>query len=303
MKKRYIILLIIVLLVFFLYKPALSFHTYYLTDCAADGLEQQTEYDMYLETITPTDYAAMLDPYTSDFDISTIDTIVYNDDYYPIHKISITSTMATQTLVLFGATHGNEFASALVIPRWLEILKTHPDMYTDWNIHIVTPVNPVGLAHGSRYTQDGCDINRDFKNFETRGAQIQRDMMHTYSPDIVVSLHEGPHEDFYFFTNESVTDELTKKILTDLSEQGVHLAKTMSGSPIPLIPHGVATENFFSKSFKRVFDINLIGTYADAHGIGVITPESSWKSTDIDERIFPHIVLLNSILSSHSYAY
>ena len=41
-----------------------------------------------------------------------------------------------------SAVHGNEFASALAIPELLKELNASKDIYHNWDIRVITPINP-----------------------------------------------------------------------------------------------------------------------------------------------------------------
>lgn len=185
-------------------------------------------------------------------------------------------------MLLFAATHGNEFASALVIPELLSEIANN-ESYQAWDIRIITPVNPVGLDYQSRYNPNGCNINRDFKSLQTVGAQIQRDAIQEFIPDIIISLHEGPQKGFFAIGTSSVSHDLEDSILSVLKGDQVQMAnKSFFG--LPLAKSGLMHEGLFINMAKKIFGIHTLGWYGETQGIGVITTESSWLETDVQKK-------------------
>lgn len=288
------VILAIALLAF---RPLQLFHKYYLTPCAADGPEKQDDFEMHLEEVDLEAYYESLDQFGDEFDVQVINKVSYKEKTYPIYQIDSVNEESQNRLLLFAATHGNEFASALVIPELLREIGEN-EMYQSWDIRIVTPINPVGLDYKSRYNEHGCDINRDFKNFQTLGAQIQKDAIQEFNPDIIVSLHEGPQKGFFAIGTASVSSELESLMLSELQSEGVQMAsKSFLG--LPLAKDGLMHEGFVITTAKKIFGIHTLGRYGESQGVGVITTESSWFDTDVQNRIKPHMVVVETVVNEY----
>lgn len=76
--------------------------------------------------------------------------------------------------VLFGAIHGDEPASAMVLARLIEELVERPPGRPTW---IVPVLNPDGLAAGTKDNANGVDLNRHFA-----AANWQSEHPHGYFP-------------------------------------------------------------------------------------------------------------------------
>ena len=123
-------------------------------------------------------------------------------------------------MVLAGV-HGNEHAGLLAVP---DILDAFLAAALPIELRVVTPVNPVGPAHLSRYNANGFDINRDFVPFETPEARSLRRVFDEMRPDFVVSLHEGPQDAAFMFTNRRVPAPLAARLLRAMKDAGVAVA-------------------------------------------------------------------------------
>jgi hypothetical protein len=296
--NKYVILgLVIVVIVLLAFQPVQLFQKYYLTSCVASGPEKQDDFEMYLEEIDFEEYSATIKKFGTDFDVKVIKDVTYKNRTYSIQQIDQVNESSQKRLLIFAATHGNEFASALVIPELLsEIGKNN--IFQSWNIRIITPINPIGLDYQSRYNEDGCDINRDFKNFQTVGAQIQRDTISEFDPNLIISLHEGPQKGFFVIGTSSVSRKIEESIITSLEEKQITMAsKNFFG--IPLVRRGLMHEGPIINIAKEIFRINTLGRYGESQGVGVITTESSWFETDVKKRVKPHIITIETVLREY----
>lgn len=295
--NKWIILVIVIIVIALAFRPLQLFHKYYLTPCAADGPEKQTDFEMRLEKVDLEAYYESLEQFADKFDVRVINEVSYENKKYPIYQIDSINENSQNRLLLFAATHGNEFASALVIPELLRKIGKN-EMYQSWNIRIVTPVNPVGLDYQSRYNENGCDINRDFNDFQTLGAKIQRDAIQEFNPDIIISLHEGPQKGFFVISTASVSLELESSILSELQKEEVQMAsKSFLG--LPLAKEGLMHEGFVITMAKKIFGIHTLGRFGESQGVGVITTESSWFDNDIQNRIKPHMVVVETVVNEY----
>lgn len=296
--EKKLAIIIVVLIVFMLaISPIKLFHKYYLSPCPTNYPEKQDDFEMHLEEVDLEAYYESLEQFDDKFDVRVTNEVSYENKTYPIYQIDSVNEDSQNRLLLFAATHGNEFASALVIPELLREIGEN-EMYQSWDIRIVTPVNPVGLDYQSRYNKNGCDINRDFKNFQTLGAQIQRNAIQDFNPDIIISLHEGPQKGFFAIGTSSVSGDLEDSILSALKRQKVQMARK-SFLGLPLAKSGLMHEGFIINKAKKVFGIRTLGWYGETQGIGVITTESAWFETDVQKRVNPHVTVIDTVVKEY----
>ena len=243
------------------------------------------------------DYYKSLLKYESDFEFEVIETITYNENKFLIYQVSTNPENTNKKLLVITTTHGNEFVTALVIPELLEDIVRDSGYYSDWEIKIIVPANPVGLEYQSRYNEDGCDINRDFNSFNTLGARVQRDIINDYKPDIIVSLHESQRDGFFLFSEQTVDTELEKLLIEDLVAENVELGK-QNTLGIPLSTKGLSRKSKFTLSFQKLFNVSTFGKYTTELGIPTITTESPWNSSDISERKRSHLIVIKSVIEN-----
>ncbi|MDA2922752.1 DUF2817 domain-containing protein [Patescibacteria group bacterium AH-259-L07] len=295
--KKYLALAIVVTVLVLMIKP-LSFLTkYYLHECPEKSSVKQDDFEMYLEPLDLEKYKQDIFSFDKVFDISVAETLAYREQDFEIYQIDKNGD--GQNMLIFAATHGSEFASALVVSDLLNEIAKNPELYEAWNIRILTPINPVGVKHQSRYNEDGCDINRDFQHFLTKGAKLQRQTIDEFNPDVIVSLHEGPQDGFFVIAENSVPPDLQKAIATDLQSVNVALARK-SFFGIPLSDSGIWHKKPFVYFVQKLFGIHTLGRYANERGIPMFTTESNWKVRDVNERKKPHLLLIKSVVESYN---
>lgn len=272
---------------------------YFLTAKPANGPEKQEDFAMHLESINLENYHKELLSFADIVETRVAATVAYENKTYPIYQLTYSGKQGKHKLLIIGGVHGNEVAGVLAVRNILEDIRQHPDVYADWNVTILSPANPVGLAYQSRYNGQGYDINRDFKNFETIEAQLQRDTVVNLKPDIIVSLHEGPHEGFFFIPMKSVPSTLVSKIRGSLLAQNI-LLSTKSFIRLPLTHSGVMVDSLLIRTAKQLFGIHTFGTFADRLGIPTITTESPWGNPDIAVRTKAHIETVRAVVGNFS---
>jgi hypothetical protein len=272
------------------------FKKYYLTPRPAKGPEKHEDFKIFLKKIDLNDYYHSLLKFKKSFAIKKLISISYKKKKYPIYQIDIKNN-AKKKMLVFATTHGQEFASALVIPKLLKDIQKNKNYYEDWVIRIVSPINPVGLDYQSRYNEQGYDINRDFKKFSTLGAKLQRDSIIKFKPDIIISLHEGFGTDegeFYIVNNPYVSKKLEIKIKEYLENNKVKIhKKNFAGQKIK---HGRMKLGHFSIFMMNLFNIKSIETYTSKLKIPLITTESSWALKNIQKRVKPHILTIKAVI-------
>ena len=204
-------------------------------------------------------------------------------------------TSGPRLLVLAGV-HGNEHAGLLAVVPILEAFGQRTD---EVGLTVIAPVNPVGAAQLSRYNADGYDVNRDFVRFETTEARVVRDAIASERPRFIASLHEGPQDATFMFTNRQVSGELAARLASALAAGGTELA-TVDYFGRTLRPAGIAPMNrptwLLSKLWAGALKMKATGLYADELGIPEITLESSWRDPDPSARVRAHVDLVAAIL-------
>lgn len=265
---------------------------YYLGRRQASGPVQQYDFDMHSQRVNLDDYIQRLK--SSHLQSKTLQTVTYKNKTYPITQLEWRGAKAKKKLLIFASVHGNEFAAALAVPELLDDMGRRPDFYQGWEIRILTPINPVGLAYNSRYNESGHDINRDFKLFRTMGAQIQRDAVLEFNPDMVISLHEGPQNGFFMFSEGKLPGKLRKCIVQQLRSNNVALAEK-SFFHVKL-QSGIWEKPPVVYFLQRLLRIYTLGRFMYDRRIPTITTESAWSETDIEKRVKPHIVVIGAVV-------
>lgn len=113
----------------------------------------------------------------------------------------------SQTVVFFGAFHGDEPESAEVVRKLADYLREHPELLEDRRAVLVPVVNPDGLSRGQRKNSNQVDLNRNFPtdnwNSEGKGSnywggpapasepetKIVAKLLERFQPDRIVSVH------------------------------------------------------------------------------------------------------------------
>ncbi len=224
------------------------------------------------------------------YDVVEAGRVSYLDNTRPILSVSSRTPSATTRLLIISGIHGNEQAGIMSVP---EILERY-DRTGPVAIRILTPVNPIGAAELSRFNADGYDINRDFIQFRTEEARLVRGVFDDYRPDFVLSLHEGPQDAAFMFTNPHVDPALARRLLAALEAGGTTLA-TKDYFGLSLKPPGLSASSPVQRAILRVWEATLkqqaVNAFAAARGIPEVTLESGWRSADGAARVRAHVDL------------
>lgn len=278
--------------------PSLSdvalFAKYHLKRRVFDHPARETALGLVPLGYDPAAYTDEIRAFADAFAVTTLAELAYQGERYPILEVRAERPDAPRLLVLAGV-HGNEHAGLLAIPPLLERVRTAP---LPVDLTIVTPVNPVGAAHLSRYDAEGYDINRDFVRFDTPEARVVRDVYERVRPDFVISLHEGPQDATFFFANRHVPRELAVRLLVELERGGTKLAER-DYFGLRLRPPGYAPIGTLGWLtwwlWARTFGMMATITYSDFRGIPELTLESSWRLSDREARVRAHVDLVISV--------
>lgn len=143
-------------------------------------------------------------------------------------RLSLERQRTQRAVYLSSGIHGDEPAGPLAL---LELLQERalPEQH---DLFICPLMNPNGLAAGTRWNQDGIDLNRDYTDFTALEIQTHRDWAHANIKDLDIALHL--HEDweakgFYLYElNFSEEPSRAKTILEAVNgilpiEQSTHI--------------------------------------------------------------------------------
>lgn len=121
-----------------------------------------------------------------------------------------------RTILVLGAIHGNEPASAVLAEQLRLYLCDNRSVLKDREVVVLAVANPDGLAAGTRFNANGVDLNRNFpapnrQNTARYGlvelsepeAVAIKTLIDKYKPDVIISIHQplscidydGPSED------------------------------------------------------------------------------------------------------------
>jgi Succinylglutamate desuccinylase / Aspartoacylase family len=236
------------------------------------------------------------------FEVEVIDRRQYCGHQLPVHLVRTARANATRTLLVLAGVHGNEQAGLLAVPAIMDAVG-RDDLAPNVELRIVTPVNTVGAAVGSRYNADGYDINRDFQRFDTAEARVVRAAFDEQRPDMILSLHEGPQAGTFLFANRRVHEDVATRLLTRIASAGVELAdEDYFGRHLDTPGYAPMTPSMWRLSmlWAKTLGMMATGVWADRLGVPEITLESSWRSRDADARIAAHVALVLGALDELS---
>jgi Succinylglutamate desuccinylase / Aspartoacylase family len=226
------------------------------------------------------------------FEVATEATVPYRDREHPILAVR-SRTVAAKTLLVLAGVHGDEAAGLLAVPPILEAWRSERV-----RLVVITPVNPVGAAKGSRFNAAGQDINRDFVRFATPEARVVRDVFEQDRPDFVISLHEGPQDGTFMFANRFVETPLAHALCDALAAGGTVLA-TKDYFGLRLHPPGLSPASATTRAVWKLWALALRKkasiAYSEDRRVPEIVLESSWRMTDEAARVRAHVDLVAAV--------
>ena len=270
---------------------------YFLTPCAGDGPERSTDFDVRIPPFDLDAHYAFMRGLRAPVIARELDTVSYDDRSYPILRADRAGANARGTLLVIVGIHGNEVAGTLAVEQILAEAQETPWPYEHWNLTVLTPANPVGHAHGSRYNGEGCDINRDFRRFRTREAQIIRELYVQTHPAAVIALHEGPQDGFFVIVTAAGSERIGARIAKAVGAAGGKLAdRNFLG--IGLGTPGYDVEGFAMTNLKRLIQLHSLGAYGVEQGVGTYTVETNWSEPDFDARVRAQRLAVETVLAA-----
>jgi len=130
----------------------------------------------------------------ADFEVRQLESIAG----YPLIVLSRDGTDRKSVVFLSSGIHGDEPAGPLAI---LDLLRSDRlPRSLSWRIGPL--LNPAGHAKGIRENRSGIDLNRDFKNPQSREIQAYREWIcQQPMPDLSIAFHEDwEAAGFYLYT-------------------------------------------------------------------------------------------------------
>lgn len=282
-------------------------HKYFLNACAGDGPETNKDFTLNMPPFDLETYYSEIRSFERKYKIKEIDVINYRDKSYPIlwinqNPLTLLNPSGGENrarLLVVSGIHGDERAALLAVPELLRELSgpNAVNYSAHWDVSIIVPANPVSAAYGSRYNSQGCDVNRDFNEFDTQEATAIKKVIEQFKPDLIVSMHEGPQNGFFMIATAAADTALAEKVISQIEDEGITLAKK-SFLGFELNRAGLSVEGKLMASGKRWIRLGSLGTYLESLNIGTFTTESSWNSDNYTERIRSHFLLVKAILNA-----
>lgn len=274
-------------------------HKYFFRSKPHEGPIEETDLGIrYLDLNLDQLYEQILS-YSSKLQVEILGEVRHHSKSYPLYKVTKDAPVNSPRLLVLSALHGNEQAASLAVPPLLQDL-TSTLHFRNTHVSVVTPINPVGVDHKSRYNGQGLDINRDFRRFRTKEAAIVRDVVEDVRPNFVVSLHEGPQTDGTFlYVNKFVDKEMSSGILKDLEDKGILLAdrdflgRKLKTPGIQSVDSLILVYGLFC---KHVLGLQNSGHFLRDRQIPLITIETPWRNPDTSQRIDPHIEVIRGVV-------
>ena len=243
------------------------------------------------------DFYASIRARSDRFDITELGSIHEDSVAYPILAIRRPGPAAQRRMLVVAGIHGNETAGLLAVPAILDLLESDAPEARAWDVTIIAPANPVGVAHGSRYNGDGCDLNRDFGEPRTREARLIRDFIVAQPPDLIASLHEGPQDGYLLVATSRGSRALAEAAVHAVEEQGIALARNHFVG-LSLGTPGLSAEGRGTDFLKWALRLKTLGNLATSLGIGAYTTETSWSSENLEDRVLAHVVTVQALLAA-----
>lgn len=300
MKKAVLFILALVIgLIIYNFATVKLAYRYYINPCYYDSPIKQQDFPQKFLEVDLADYYQKIQLMSdSMFVVDTLTTIQFQAQSYPILAITKKVENPKKKLLIFAGVHGNESGGTLAILPLLKDINQNPARYKDWAMKIVTPINPAGTLTMSRYNEVGCDLNRKVASSNLKGIVLQRDIIASFKPEIVISLHEAPSEGFLIHPGQHLEPTLSDTLLLDVQRQGVELS-TQDYLGRALTKPGISKVEGVLKSLKNLANVQSLGDYLAQQNIIEITTETGWNSLDTSKRVDPHFLLIGSVIDNY----
>ena len=302
MKKKVVFFLIVFIGAFLFFLPKLKLiYRYYINPCYYDTpIKQQDFPQEFIEVNLDAYYSEIVTLAEPNFKVDTLETIQYKEKSYPILSLAKkeTNTTMDKRLLIVSGVHGNESGGTLAVLELLKEYHKNPNRFDGWDVQILTPVNPAGTIEMSRYNECGCDLNRKIKSSKQKGIVVQKNLVDSFKPNVIVGMHEAPSAGFLIHSNQYLKEELLLKLLKDTEGQGIALAtKDYLGRDLAIA--GNSKIEGFLKFLNGLLQVQALGDYASEKEIIEITTESGWNSKDKFQRVNSHAFLILSLIDNY----
>lgn len=305
MKKVLFSILLLILLILpncYVLQNYKTVKKYYLTPCYYDSPVKQSDFPQIFFEVDLDSYYKQLKSLSSPyFNMDTVETIKYKGQDLPIielTKINKPTISNPNKLLIMAGVHGNESGGTLAILELLSLYNNNPEKFDNWSLKIVAPINPAGTIEMSRYNESGCDLNRKVETSSQKGIVLQREIIDTFKPDAIISLHEAPSSDFLIHSNKHLEEELLFQILEDTKTMGITLAREDYLGQKLKVPGNSKVKGHL-KFLKNLVQVQALGDYAAEKDIIEITTESGWNSQDIFQRVNSHVFAISSFVDNY----
>jgi hypothetical protein len=225
--------------------------------------------------------------------------VEYRNKKYPVYCLDFLSKKPNaKKLFVLAGTHGNEQGGLLGAQQIIDYLIANgvPDSVS---VRIVAAHNPVGCDYFSRYNADGIDVNRDFKRQRTIETQVAAKAFDEFNPDFGISLHEGPQNGAFLYTNKYCRDTTVKNVLSELSQAGIYLSTKSYLRNTLSQPGWFPVKGIFGgllKTWARAFGYEGFGQFCTRKHVPGIVIETSWSIKEETQRTKAHYTLFTALL-------
>jgi hypothetical protein len=270
---------------------------YHMKGCPCDAPVSQSDFPQeFLDVDLPNYYKKLQSPL---FKFDTLGIVDYNEQQYIIPNLKFKGSEAKRKLLILTGVHGNETGGVLAIPFLLDSIESKPNKFKNWEIDIITPVNPIGVINRSRYNKNGCDLNRKMHKSQETEIRLQLDHIDAFNPDLIISLHEAPSENYFIFPGPHLDLNILEGLTAHLKNEGITLAKQdYFGRALEL--NGVSNTNKgFINFMQKLINVQPLDDQLKKSKIPSLTPESGWNSKNLDQRVKSHLLLMLYMLEHY----
>lgn len=223
----------------------------------------------------------------------------YKNKNYPIYCLDfISSQPGSKKLFVVAGTHGNEQGGLLGIQHIISYLEKHSQLHKV-SVRIVATHNPVGCEYFSRYNGQGVDVNRDFRIQKTLETQAVVNAFNDFKPDFGLSLHEGPQDGVFLYTNKYCEDGSIDIILANLERSEIQLATKSYLRNNLAQPGRFPVNGTFGgllKLWTGIFGYEAFGQFCTRMATPCIVIETPWNTKDESQRAAAHLILFKTLI-------
>jgi len=219
---------------------------------------------------------------------STINNICYKEPEY----FEYIGKEKGPTILIVGATHGNEPAGYYGIKEYMNKLNKQEVLLKKGKIIFIPSVNYCGLQLNNRNHNTLGDINRLYRDIEDNNIINKLIIKFSKSSDFIIDFHEG-----YDYAHMSDTT-LGSTITPAETEQSLQIANLVINNLNKII-------NIDYKKFKINYNFKINGTlreYADINKLNYILVETTGQNNiqPLNIRTEQCINIINTVLENYN---